>query len=124
MAVVDTPTPQRRTEPVLIDLRTRRRAGVRLPRLPGRAPAPGPTSPPPSAPLAYHPAIDGLRGLAVAAVLLFHGGFSWAKGGYLGVSTFFTLSGYLITTLLLAEFGRTRRVSLPGFWSRRFRRLM
>ena len=88
------------------------------------APAPAPARPPPSAALTYQPAVDGLRGLAVAGVLLFHGGFSWAKGGYLGVSTFFTLSGYLITTLLLAEFGRTRRVSLPGFWSRRFRRLM
>jgi peptidoglycan/LPS O-acetylase OafA/YrhL len=124
VAVVDTPTPHRKTEPVLIDLRTRRRVGVRLPRLPVRPPAPTPTSPPPSGALTYQPAIDGLRGLAVAGVLLFHGGFSWAKGGYLGVSTFFTLSGYLITTLLLAEFGRTRRVSLPGFWSRRFRRLM
>ena len=45
------------------------------------------------------PALDGLRGLAVAGVLLFHAGFGWARGGYLGVSTFFTLSGFLITTL-------------------------
>ena len=50
---------------------------------------------------AVHPGLDGLRGAAVAAVLLFHGGFTWATGGYLGVSTFFTLSGFLITGLLL-----------------------
>jgi len=77
-----------------------------------------------AAPLAYQPALDGLRGLAVLGVLLFHADFSWAKGGYLGVSTFFTLSGYLITTLLLAEHDRTGTVSLRGFWERRFRRLM
>jgi peptidoglycan/LPS O-acetylase OafA/YrhL len=74
--------------------------------------------------LPYWPALDGLRGLAVAAVLLFHGGFSWATGGYLGVSAFFTLSGFLITTLLLAEWRETGRISLRGFWSRRLRRLM
>jgi peptidoglycan/LPS O-acetylase OafA/YrhL len=51
----------------------------------------------------YWPALDGVRGLAVAAVLFFHGGFAWAEGGYLGISTFFTLSGFLITTLLLRE---------------------
>jgi peptidoglycan/LPS O-acetylase OafA/YrhL len=124
VAVVETPTPATRTEPVLVDLRTRRRAGVRLPRLPARPPVPTASTPPRPAAITYQPAIDGLRGLAVAGVLLFHAGFSWAKGGYLGVSTFFTLSGFLITTLLLAEFGRTSRVSLPAFWSRRFRRLM
>ncbi|HMJ77076.1 MAG TPA: hypothetical protein VK507_13955, partial [Iamia sp.] len=47
--------------------------------------------------LGYVPALDGLRGVAVAAVLLYHGGFDWARGGFLGVSTFFTLSGFLIT---------------------------
>ena len=72
----------------------------------------------------YVPALDGLRGLAVAAVLCFHGGFSWATGGFLGVSTFFTLSGFLITTLLLTEHERHDRIGLRGFWSRRFRRLM
>ena len=74
--------------------------------------------------LTYQPALDGLRGLAVAGVLLFHAGFSWAVGGYLGVSTFFTLSGYLITTLLLAEHERSGTISLRAFWVRRFRRLM
>ncbi|MFP3901152.1 MAG: acyltransferase family protein [Acidimicrobiia bacterium] len=73
--------------------------------------------------LAYNPALDGIRGLAVAAVMLFHGGFAWAKGGYLGVSTFFTLSGFLITSLLLTERARSGRVDLRRFWSRRVRRL-
>src|SRR5438067_1208970 len=60
--------------------------------------------------LPHEPALDGLRGIAVAAVLCFHaaygfrqGTFGWAKGGFLGVSTFFTLSGFLITSLLLVE---------------------
>jgi peptidoglycan/LPS O-acetylase OafA/YrhL len=65
-----------------------------------------------------------LRGLAVAAVLLFHAGFSWAQGGFLGVSTFFTLSGFLITSLLLAERTTTRTIDLGSFWTRRIRRLM
>jgi len=70
------------------------------------------------------PALDGLRGLAVAAVVAFHGGFDVAGGGYLGVSLFFTLSGFLITSLLLAEVRHHGRVDLVGFWSRRFRRLL
>jgi len=72
----------------------------------------------------YHPGLDGLRGAAVAAVLVFHNGFSWATGGFLGVSTFFTLSGFLITTLLLAEHEHHGRTDLRRFWSRRFRRLL
>ena len=74
--------------------------------------------------LPYFPGLDGLRGIAVIAVLFFHGGFSWAVGGYLGVSTFFTLSGFLITSLLLAERTTTRSVNLRAFWGRRLRRLM
>jgi peptidoglycan/LPS O-acetylase OafA/YrhL len=72
----------------------------------------------------HEPGLDGLRGLALAGVLAFHGGFSWAVGGFLGVSTFFTLSGFLITSLLLAEHGATGRIDLRRFWSRRFRRLL
>lgn len=70
------------------------------------------------------PGLDGLRGLAVIGVLLFHGGFTWAQGGYLGVSTFFTLSGFLITNLLVREWDRSGTISLGRFWVRRFRRLM
>ncbi len=74
--------------------------------------------------LPYFPALDGIRAVAVVAVLLFHGGFDWAVGGYLGVSTFFTLSGFLITSLLLAERSVTGTIALRAFWLRRFRRLL
>ena len=72
----------------------------------------------------YQPALDGVRALAVAAVLGFHLGISWMSGGYLGVSVFFTLSGFLITSLLLAEHHRKGMVDLPGFYQRRARRLI
>ena len=74
--------------------------------------------------LSYNPALDGIRGLSVGVVLLFHAGYPWARGGYLGVSTFFTLSGFLITLLLLGERGATGRISLGRFWARRMRRLL
>lgn len=70
------------------------------------------------------PALDGLRAVAVAAVLAFHGGMPGASGGFLGVDAFFVLSGYLITSLLLAESARTGRVDLAAFWGRRARRLL
>src|SRR3954453_12320595 len=73
--------------------------------------------------LKHEPALDGLRGAAVAGVLLFHGGH--LTGGYLGVDAFFVLSGFLITSLLLAEAARNRgRISLGAFWARRARRLL
>jgi peptidoglycan/LPS O-acetylase OafA/YrhL len=74
--------------------------------------------------LAYQPALDGLRGIAVLAVLLYHGGVSWAQGGFLGVEAFFVLSGYLITSLLLAEWAKEGTVHLGNFWGRRARRLL
>ncbi|MEY2581772.1 MAG: hypothetical protein QOE09_1621 [Ilumatobacteraceae bacterium] len=67
-------------------------------------------------------ALDGLRGLAVIAVLFFHDGK--LQGGFLGVDLFFALSGFLITSLLLAEVDATGRVGLVAFWGRRFRRLL
>jgi peptidoglycan/LPS O-acetylase OafA/YrhL len=72
--------------------------------------------------IAHISALDGARGMAVAGVLLFHG--DHLRGGYLGVDFFFTLSGFLITTLLLAESSRSGAVSLGNFWARRARRLL
>ena len=72
--------------------------------------APATSTPVATHPLGYQPALDGLRAVAVLAVLLFHAGFDWFVGGWLGVSTFFTLSGFLITTLLLHD--RTHGVPL------------
>ena len=74
--------------------------------------------------IAYQPALDGVRALAVLAVLLFHAEVPGFDGGYLGVSVFFTLSGYLITTLLVSEQDRTGRIDLPRFYGRRIRRLL
>lgn len=74
--------------------------------------------------LTHLPGLDGVRGLAVIGVLLFHGNFTWMSGGYLGVSLFFTLSGFLITSLLLAEHRSTGTIALKDFWGRRFRRLL
>jgi peptidoglycan/LPS O-acetylase OafA/YrhL len=70
------------------------------------------------------PALDGLRALAVVAVMLYHGGVSWMPGGFLGVDLFFVLSGYLITTLLVAERARWGSIDLLAFWARRGRRLL
>jgi peptidoglycan/LPS O-acetylase OafA/YrhL len=74
--------------------------------------------------LPYSPALDGLRGLAVAVVLLFHADVGFLPGGHLGVTTFFTLSGFLITGLLLQERHVAGRIALRSFWARRARRLV
>lgn len=74
--------------------------------------------------LTHYAGLDGLRGLAVLAVLLFHGGVSWAPGGFLGVEVFFVLSGFLITSLLVSEWQRSSTIGLGGFWARRARRLL
>lgn len=70
------------------------------------------------------PALDGLRAIAVALVLIGHGGIPGVSGGFIGVDVFFVLSGFLITSLLLDELGRTGRIELTGFWIRRARRLL
>ena len=72
----------------------------------------------------YIPALDGLRTIAVMAVLLYHLDASWAPGGLLGVAVFFTLSGYLISTNLLRAKYRHDSFRLSTFWLRRFRRLV
>lgn len=70
------------------------------------------------------PGLDGLRGLAVGAVVLFHLGVGGVSGGYLGVSLFFTISGVLIGTIVLHELTTTGGFSLRRFWLRRARRLL
>ena len=72
----------------------------------------------------YVAGLDGLRALAVLAVIAYHVNFGWAPGGLLGVGVFFTLSGYLITDLLLAQQAATGRMRLVNFWQRRARRLL
>jgi peptidoglycan/LPS O-acetylase OafA/YrhL len=72
----------------------------------------------------YLPGLDGLRALAVLAVIAYHLGLGWAPGGLLGVGVFFTLSGYLITDLLMAQGEVTGGLRLADFWLRRARRLL
>jgi peptidoglycan/LPS O-acetylase OafA/YrhL/lysophospholipase L1-like esterase len=72
----------------------------------------------------YMPGLDGLRAIAVLAVIAFHEQLGWAPGGLLGVGVFFTLSGYLITDLLLGQWVTRGRLALADFWGRRARRLL
>ncbi|MBV6285949.1 acyltransferase family protein [Pseudomonas aegrilactucae] len=67
--------------------------------------------------------IQGLRALAVLAVIFAHLEISWLPGGFVGVDVFFVISGYLITGLLLREYQRTGGISLSNFYRRRIRRL-
>ncbi|MGW1077292.1 acyltransferase family protein [Streptomyces sp. NPDC002537] len=85
-------------------------------------PPQSPDTPQPRRP--YTPGLDGLRTLAVTAVVLYHVNPEWLPGGFLGVDIFFVLSGYLITDLLLAERRAEGRIDLRGFWIRRTRRLL
>jgi len=68
--------------------------------------------------------LDGLRALAIAGVLVYHLDPAWLPGGFLGVDVFFVVSGFLITTLLVREHGRTGRIGFGQFWLRRARRLL
>ena len=86
--------------------RARPKAGVRKPELP------------------HFGGLDGLRGIAVIAVILYHGGVVWASGGFLGVELFFVLSGFLITSLLVEEWAANATIRLRAFWARRARRLL
>ena len=70
------------------------------------------------------PGLDGLRAVAVLAVIVYHAGLGWLPGGFLGVDVFFVISGFLITTLLLAERDRLGHIRLKAFWLRRARRLL
>ena len=77
-------------------------------------PRPPPRAPAYTQPVPYLPGLDGLRALAVIAVLVYHANPSWLRGGFLGVDVFFVISGYLITTLLLAEHRRAGTVGLKA----------
>lgn len=72
----------------------------------------------------YLPGLDGLRAIAVTAVMVYHASHHWLPGGYLGVEVFFVISGYLITMLLVGEYESSGSIDLRGFWHRRFRRLL
>ena len=95
------------------------RTGRRRPR--GRRAPVGEPGPRPELP--YVAGFDGLRAIALFAVLAFHQGFEFAGGGFLGVSSFFTLSGFLVTTIALAEWAQNGRLALPRFWEHRARRI-
>jgi peptidoglycan/LPS O-acetylase OafA/YrhL len=72
----------------------------------------------------YLPGLDGMRAIAVVAVMVYHANPDWLPGGYLGVEVFFVISGYLITLLLISEKERTSTVDMKQFWIRRARRLL
>jgi peptidoglycan/LPS O-acetylase OafA/YrhL len=74
--------------------------------------------------LAFLPGLEGLRGVAVLVILIFHAELGWLPGGFLGVSTFFTLSGFLITRLLVGELERSGGIDLRAFYTRRGLRIL
>jgi peptidoglycan/LPS O-acetylase OafA/YrhL len=74
--------------------------------------------------LRYLPGLDGLRAVAVIAVILYHANKSWVSGGFLGVEVFFVISGYLITMLLINESQENGKINFRAFWIRRARRLL
>ncbi|WP_426717747.1 acyltransferase family protein [Corynebacterium auriscanis] len=82
------------------------------------------TSPRPVPQRRHIPGLDGVRGIAVIAVLLYHFWPNLVPGGFMGVDVFFVLSGYLITFLLVREYRKTGRISLKQFWLRRVRRIL
>jgi peptidoglycan/LPS O-acetylase OafA/YrhL len=75
-------------------------------------------------PLGFRADVEGLRAVAVLAVLAYHAGLPWVPGGFVGVDVFFVISGFLITGLLVDELWTSGRVSLPAFYARRARRLL
>jgi peptidoglycan/LPS O-acetylase OafA/YrhL/lysophospholipase L1-like esterase len=86
--------------------------------------APTDVKTPPEPHLGRIPALDGIRALGIILVLFFHGGFSWAGGGFFGVDVFFVLSGFLITGLLVSEYRQNAGIGLARFWGHRIRRLV
>lgn len=88
----------------------------------------GDAAPPPESPggvdLAFRPDVEGLRAVAVVLVVLYHAGVSSVLGGFVGVDVFFVISGYLITGLLIREHEKRKKISIPGFYARRARRIL
>ncbi|EHV5290103.1 acetyltransferase [Staphylococcus pseudintermedius] len=72
----------------------------------------------------YMPGLDGVRAVAVIAIIIYHLNPQWLSGGFLGVDTFFVISGYLITSLLLTEYHNTGKIELMSFWLKRVKRLI
>jgi peptidoglycan/LPS O-acetylase OafA/YrhL len=75
-------------------------------------------------PKRYMPGLDGLRAIAVIGIIIYHLNKQWLSGGFLGVDTFFVISGYLITSLLLSEYEETGTIKIKQFWLRRIKRLL
>lgn len=72
----------------------------------------------------YMPGLDGFRAVAVLAIIIYHLNSQWLTGGFLGVDTFFVISGYLITSLLVSKYYLNQGINLGQFWLRRFKRLI
>lgn len=77
-----------------------------------------------SHPIRYLYGLDGLRAIAVIAIIIYHLNPKWLSGGFLGVDTFFIISGYLITSLLIHEYQQTGTIDLLHFWKKRIKRLL
>ncbi|GAA1038097.1 SGNH hydrolase domain-containing protein [Virgisporangium ochraceum] len=105
---------------MVVATRSVQRTGVPSPRSPQR-PSAGSTQ---RAPAWFRPDIEGLRAVAVLLVVLYHAGVPGIPGGFVGVDVFFVISGFLITQLLLRELARSGEISIPGFYARRFVRLL
>jgi peptidoglycan/LPS O-acetylase OafA/YrhL len=86
--------------------------------------SPAPVVARPVSDVPYLPGLDGMRALAVIAVMVYHANSTWLPGGFLGVEVFFVISGYLITLLLIGEHERNGGLSLKNFYLRRARRLL
>ena len=89
-----------------------------------RTAPPDPDAPRTGPNLSYIPALDGVRAVAILVTMGFHGGVLVSSGGFYGVDTFFALSGFLITSLLITEWQGTGTIRLVAFWARRARRLL
>lgn len=81
-------------------------------------------TPPISLNTRYLPGLDGLRAIAVIAIIVYHLNPKWLSGGFIGVDTFFVISGYLITSLLLNEYQKNGKINLLKFWKKRIKRLI